>query len=79
MIYLYLLIYLLMIPFTAIIIVKYKLDPMEDELYDPYNRNGLAGWSCIWPLIWFIYIGCWIAQGVAAGIRAITAPFDDKQ
>lgn len=78
MIYLYLLIYLLMIPFTAIIVVKYKLDPLEDDLYEHYYRNMLTFWSCVWPLIWMLYIVVYAAKGVGRLINIATEPFREK-
>lgn len=85
MIYLYLLIYLFTIPLTAIVIVKYKLDPFDNSLHKPNARDQLAWWACFWPLLWVIYLLCWVSQGmgfvcqrIVAGITAITAPYDEE-
>jgi hypothetical protein len=78
MIYLYLLIYLLMIPLTAIIVVKYKLDPVEDEMYERWYRVALTFWSCAWPLLWMLYIVVYAAKGIVSLINAVTEPFREN-
>ncbi len=75
MIYLCLLIYLLIIPFTAIVVVKYKLDPIEDDMYERWYRNELAFWCCIWPLMWMLYIGGYAVKGVGRFLNVVTEPF----
>ncbi len=55
MIWFILLFYAIMVPISVFVVVKYRIDPMDDNLWRRYQRGDLVAISCLWPVLWIVF------------------------
>ena len=71
--------YLALIPLTAVGIVKYRTDPVDDDLWKKHNWNTLIGLSFVWPILWCMLLVAFAGKSLIIRFRALLSAYDREE